>query len=52
MTEKYFAAPPYSCHDEIPDAHMTVLSLMENFTMASYKIMAKSKDSEGIHLPT
>jgi hypothetical protein len=50
MTEKYFAATPYSCRDEILDAPMGEHSHMENFTMASDKVMSKSKDFEGIHV--
>jgi hypothetical protein len=38
-----FAAAPHSCHDEIPDAPMMMHSPMKNFTMASDKIMSRSK---------
>jgi hypothetical protein len=49
MTEKSFAAPPYSCHEEILDVPVSMHLSIENFTMASDKIMAGSKDFEGIH---
>ena len=51
MTEKSFAATPYSCHDEILDVHIIMLSSIENFIMASNKILSKLKDFEGIHFP-
>jgi hypothetical protein len=51
MTEKFFAAIPYSCHDEILDANVSAQSRMVNFTMTSDRIMSKSKDLEGIRVP-
>ncbi len=51
MTEKSFAATPYSCHDEILDVHTIMQQSIENFSMASDKIMSNFKDFEGIHAP-
>jgi hypothetical protein len=51
MTEKSFAATPYSCHDEILDVPYIMQPGNENFSMASDKIMSKLKDFEGIHIP-
>jgi len=49
MAEKSFAATPYLCHDEILDLHILTKSSVENFVMASNKIMSKLKDFEDIH---
>jgi hypothetical protein len=43
MTEEFFAATPSSCHDEILDEAVSMFSAMENFTMASNRIMSRSK---------
>ncbi|HTR44667.1 MAG TPA: hypothetical protein VMH06_03070 [Thermodesulfovibrionales bacterium] len=51
MTEKFFAAAASSCHDEIPDESVSMCSGMENFFMASDKIMSRPKDFEGINAP-
>jgi len=51
MTEKSFAATPYSCHGEILDLYIVVQTSIENFVMASNKILSKLKDFEGIHAP-
>jgi hypothetical protein len=51
MTEKSFAATPYSCHGEILDLYIVVQTSIENFIMASNKILSKLKDFEGIHAP-
>jgi len=51
MTEKSFAATPYSCRDVILDVHIIMQPSIENFSMASDKIMSRSKDFEGIHVP-
>ncbi|HTR44759.1 MAG TPA: hypothetical protein VMH06_03535, partial [Thermodesulfovibrionales bacterium] len=40
-----------SCHDEIPDAHMSMHLRITNFAMACDKIMSRSKDLEGVHAP-
>ena len=51
MTEKSFAATPYSCRDVILDVHIIMQPSIENFSMASDKIMSRSKDFKGIHVP-
>jgi len=51
MTEKPFAATPYSCHGEILDLHIIMQASIESFIMASNKILSKLKDFEGIHDP-
>jgi hypothetical protein len=51
MTEKYFAATPITCCDEILDLHFIMQTTSENFIMAYDKIMLKSKDFEDIYLP-
>jgi len=51
MTEKSFAATPYSCHGEILDLHIIIQAGIENFIMASNKISSKLKDFEGIYDP-
>ena len=51
MTEKSFAATPYSCHGEILDLHIIMQASIESFIMASNKILSKLKDFEGIHDP-
>jgi hypothetical protein len=50
VTEKDFAATPYPCREEILDAPVRDHSHKENFTMASDKVMSRSKDFEGIHV--
>jgi hypothetical protein len=50
MIEKSFAATPYSCHDEMLDVYNIMQPDIENFSMASDKIMSKLKDFEGIHI--
>jgi len=51
MTEKSFAATPYSCHGEILDLHIIMQTSIESFIMASNKALSKLKDFEGIHDP-
>jgi len=48
MTEKYFAATPCTCRNTILALHMIIQSAIENCIAASYKILVKSKDFEGI----
>jgi hypothetical protein len=49
MTEKYFAATPYLCHDKILAVHVNMESSIEHFIIASIIIMSKLKDFEDIH---
>ena len=51
MTEKYFAATPYTCRNTILVLHIIIQSAIENCIAASYKILLKLKDFEGIHVP-
>ncbi|MEW6067014.1 MAG: hypothetical protein AB1610_01765 [Nitrospirota bacterium] len=51
MTEKSFAATPFTCHDEILDVHKIMQETFENCIMAYDKILLKSKDFEGVHVP-
>ena len=48
MTEKYFAATPYTCRNTILVLHIIIQSAIENCIAASYKILLKLKDFEGI----
>jgi len=51
MTEKSFAAAPYSWHDEILDLHIIMQTSIENSIMTSKIILSKLIDFEGIHVP-
>jgi len=50
MTEKYFAATPYTCRNTIFVLHIIIQSAIENCIAASYKILLKLKDFEGIRV--
>ena len=48
MTEKYFAATPYKCHNQCLDKHNNMLLAIVNCIMAYGNILLKLKDFEGI----
>ncbi len=49
MTEKYFAATPYKCHNQSLDKHNNVQHTLVDCIMAYGKILLKLKDFEGIY---
>jgi len=49
MTEKYFAATPYTCHNQFLISIKNVQWAIENCIMAYGCIMLKLKDFEGIY---
>ena len=48
MTEKYFAATPFTCRNTILVLHIIIQSAIENGIAASCKILLELKDVEGI----
>jgi hypothetical protein len=48
MTEKYFAATPYKCHNQCLEKHNNMLPAIVNCIMAYGNILLKLKDFEGI----
>jgi hypothetical protein len=51
MTEKYFAATPYLCHNQSLDKHINIQWTIVNCIMAYGNILLKSKAFEGIYAP-
>ena len=49
MTEKYFAATPYTCHNQFLDKHKNMQWAVDNYIMAHDYILLKLKDFEGIY---
>jgi len=49
MTEKYFAATPYKCHNQSLDKHNNMQHTIVDCIMAYGKILLKLKDFEGIY---
>ena len=49
MTEKYFAATHYTCHNQFLDEHENMQQAIENCIMVYGKILLKLKDFEGIY---
>jgi len=49
MTEKYFAATPYRCHNQSLDKHNNMQHKIVDCIMAYGKILLKLKDFEGIY---
>ena len=51
MTEKYFAATPFRCHNQYLEKQEIMLRAIENCIMAYGLIQLKLKDFEGIYAP-
>ncbi len=51
MTEKSFAATPFTCHDGILEYIKIMQETIVNYIMAYDKISLNSKDFEGIYAP-
>jgi len=51
MTEKYFAATPFRCHNAILEKHKIMLRATEYCIMAYGLIQLKLKDFEGMYAP-
>ncbi|PKL51545.1 MAG: hypothetical protein CVV37_05905 [Nitrospira bacterium HGW-Nitrospira-1] len=51
MTEKYFAATPYTCRNTILSLHIIIQLAIVNCITAYWKILLKLKDFEGIRVP-
>jgi hypothetical protein len=49
MTEKYFAATPFTRHNQYLEKHIIMLRAIGNCIMAYGWIMLKLKDFEGIY---
>ena len=49
MTEKYFAATPYTCHNQFLDKHENMQGTIVDCIMAYGNILLKLKDFEGIY---
>ncbi|PKL51700.1 MAG: hypothetical protein CVV37_05005 [Nitrospira bacterium HGW-Nitrospira-1] len=50
MTEKYFAATPFTCRNTIFNLHIIIQSAIVNCITAYWKILLKLKDFEGIRV--
>jgi hypothetical protein len=50
MAEKYFAATPFTCRNTIFSLHINIQLASENCIAASYIILLKLKDFEGIYV--
>jgi len=49
MTEKYFAATPFTCHKQTLEKHKIILRTIENCLMAYGRTLLKLKDFEAIY---
>jgi len=49
MTEKYFAATPFTCHNQYLEKHKIILRTHDNCIMAYGRTTLKLKDFEDIY---
>ena len=51
MSEKSFAATPYSCHDKMLDLHIIMQRSVDILSWHPNNILSELKDFEDIHVP-